>query len=261
MTTGLIIGDLHASPDYDNRRFDALGHFILDRKPDLIIQMGDWADMGSLSSYDRGKASFEGRRYERDVEAVKDSLRRLEAPVAAYNAEQAKKHKERYRPRKHVLLGNHEARILAAAQSRSELQGKLSIKDLGFEDHGWEVHQFLKPVNLYGICFRHFKPTQMGRAMGGDNLARMIVTKGMESQVVGHSHCLDFSRATSDLGRDVFCLVAGCYVHPDFDEPWAAGTDHVWWRGVHLLHGLGNGTFTSREEITMQDIEARYGGR
>ncbi len=54
MKNMLIIPDPHASPDYDNERFSALGEFILSTKPQYIVCLGDMADMSSLSSYDKG---------------------------------------------------------------------------------------------------------------------------------------------------------------------------------------------------------------
>lgn len=58
--TILVIPDAHASPKHNNSRFDILGKFILDRQPDIIVNIGDFADMEALCSYDKGKASFEG---------------------------------------------------------------------------------------------------------------------------------------------------------------------------------------------------------
>ena len=69
----LIIGDPHAHPDYDNDRFFHLGNFIIRNQPDYIVCLGDFADMPSLSSYDRGTRGFEGRRYRNDVIAALDA--------------------------------------------------------------------------------------------------------------------------------------------------------------------------------------------
>ena len=44
----LIIGDPHAHRDYDNKRFTALGKYIAKEKPDVIVCIGDMADMPSL---------------------------------------------------------------------------------------------------------------------------------------------------------------------------------------------------------------------
>ena len=66
----LVIGDSHAKPGISNRRFEWLGKLILDEKPDVIIDIGDFEDMPSLSSYDVGKKSYEGRRYIKDLESA-----------------------------------------------------------------------------------------------------------------------------------------------------------------------------------------------
>jgi hypothetical protein len=65
--THLIIPDPHASPDHNNDRALYLGELIMDIKPDLVLCMGDGPDMPSLSSYDKGKKSFQGRTYKADV--------------------------------------------------------------------------------------------------------------------------------------------------------------------------------------------------
>ena len=41
----LIIPDPHANPDYDNDRFKALGKFIMHEKPEVIVCLGDMADL------------------------------------------------------------------------------------------------------------------------------------------------------------------------------------------------------------------------
>ena len=43
------------------------GKYIAEKKPDVIVHIGDHWDMPSLSSYDKGKKSFEGRRYKDDI--------------------------------------------------------------------------------------------------------------------------------------------------------------------------------------------------
>ena len=77
MSSILIIPDYHAHPDYDNSRATALGRMIVDTKPDTVLMLGDWADMASLSSYDKGKRSFEGRRYNRDVASAIEAQQML----------------------------------------------------------------------------------------------------------------------------------------------------------------------------------------
>ena len=70
MTTHLVIPDQHAHPDNNNDRFEWLGKLIVDLKPDVVINLGDMADMPSLCTYDKGTKGFEGRRYKQDVNST-----------------------------------------------------------------------------------------------------------------------------------------------------------------------------------------------
>ena len=69
----LVIPDAHAHPNYDNERFSWAGNLIAEEKPDTIICLGDLADFPSLSGWDKGTASFQGRRYKADCDAAVDA--------------------------------------------------------------------------------------------------------------------------------------------------------------------------------------------
>jgi hypothetical protein len=59
-------------------RADWLGALILRHVSLMIvINMGDAADMPSLSAYDKGKASFHGMNYQRDIESHLDFQDRI----------------------------------------------------------------------------------------------------------------------------------------------------------------------------------------
>jgi 3',5'-cyclic AMP phosphodiesterase CpdA len=45
----LIIPDQHAHPEYLNKRADYVGQLIKDLKPDVVINLGDAADIASWS--------------------------------------------------------------------------------------------------------------------------------------------------------------------------------------------------------------------
>ena len=70
----LIIPDTQVKRGVDLSYLEWIGKYIVDKKPDVIVQIGDFADMPSLSSYDVGKKSFEGRRYKDDIEAAERKL-------------------------------------------------------------------------------------------------------------------------------------------------------------------------------------------
>ena len=70
MAKHLIVPDTQCK-DGDNFEFLSwIGQYILDQRPDTVIHLGDFADMESLSSYDVGKKSFEGKRYIKDIQAA-----------------------------------------------------------------------------------------------------------------------------------------------------------------------------------------------
>lgn len=248
----LVIPDAHARPSVDNTRFDALGNFIVDKRPDVVISIGDWFDMPSLSSYDKGTIHAEGRRYQEDIDAGKDAMSRVMTRVnSGYRRSRKRK------PDFHITLGNHEQRIERACAASPELAGKLSYADLGFEAHGWEVHPFLKPLVVEGICFQHYLPSgAMGKPTGGVNHARSLILKGMMSMVVGHSHQRDFFEMTRADGQKMFGLVVGCY-DEGFHE-YAHATQHNWWSGLVMLHEAHDGAAEPAFYST-EYIQRKYG--
>lgn len=240
----MIIGDTHSHPGYDNKRFEALGKFMLKEKPDLVIQTGDFADMPSLSSYDKGKRSFEGRRYKDDVDSVIDAQEKLFAPFKA-----AKKKK----PKLSMTLGNHENRINTATQLSPELHGTISIDDLQYKEFGWEICNYKDTLELEGIFFSHYFPSGiMGRPISGENIGATLCRKQYNSVVVGHSHIFDYAERTNAAGTKLFGMSAGCFVHPDYKEDWCANVTSMWFRGVIVLEGVEEGYYHNSLRIITQ---------
>lgn len=252
----LIIPDSHAHYEYSNERFRALGNLIVEERPEAIVNIGDMADMASLSFYDEGKASFEGRRYHKDIEAVIDAQEELAKPIREYKR---KTHKP-YNPRMDLTLGNHEFRIIRATEQDSKLEGTISIKDLKYEDYGWTVHPFQEAVTIGGIAFAHYFVTGVsGQPISGENIGRTMCMKLHGSAVQGHSHVLDLAERTIISGNRIFGLSCGCYVHPDYNEEWCRATRKLWWRGVIILDDLdGNGYYDECRMLTQRKLLREY---
>lgn len=251
----LIIPDAHAHPDYDHNRFEHLGRFIVERRPDVIVCLGDFADMPSLSGYDRGTRRFEGRRYTRDIQAAHDANRALWRPVNKLNRRLSRNHKRKYAPRKIMVMGNHEDRIRRAVDSHSELEGHVSLDDLGYTDWWDEVVDFKDKIVVCGYTITHYFVSGVaGRPIGGVNPANTIVRNYMASCIAGHSHTLDVAVRTAADGRKRVGIVAGCYTHPRFIEDWNKDTVDMWWRGVIMLGGARNGSFDTIEAISMERL-------
>jgi hypothetical protein len=248
-----VIPDCQVKPEYDTRYLRKIGQYIVDKKPDVIICIGDFADMPSLSSYDVGTKAFEGRRYRTDVESVHAAMDQLLAPITEYNERAKRDHRERYRPRLVLTLGNHENRINRATNSDPKLDGVLSIHDLGYCERGWEVYDFLDVVVIDGIAYSHyFTSGVLGRPC--TSAAAQLAKKHM-SCVAGHQQGLQIHMAQRADGKRLTSVIAGsCYEHSE-DYMGPQGNKH--WRGAMMLHNVSDGEF-DLVPVPLQYLNSKY---
>jgi hypothetical protein len=255
-----VIGDAHAKPGVSNRRFTWAGKFAVEKQPDVIVDMGDWADMESLCSYDRGLKTYEGRRYLKDVKAACDARSLFNAPIEEYNQRQAESHRVRYKPLKVALGGNHdEGRISKAVESDPKLDGLIGVKDFEHAAFGWDYFPYLTPVGIAGFTFSHFFVSGvMGRPISGEMPSLQLIRKQFTSCVAAHSHLFDICHRTRPDGSRVWGLVAGCYLDSNQWENYANAANPLWWKGLVLLKGCSGGDVESIETITVQELERKY---
>lgn len=239
MSKILVIPDVQAKPGVDFQYLNKLGHYIVEKRPETIVCIGDFADMPSLSSYDVGKKSFEGRRYKDDIEASHCAMESLLEPLWTFN-EKAKRNKEkRYTPRMVLTLGNHENRINRAVDNDAKLDGVLDVADLHYKEYGWEVYPFLDTVVLDGIAFSHYFTT--GVAGRPASTAAAQFRKCNMSCVAGHQQGLQFHTGTRADGKRLTSIIAGsCYEH---EEDYLGGQGNNHFRGFLMLHAVDNGQF------------------
>ncbi len=235
----LVIPDVQIKPGIDNSYLEVVGKYIVEKKPDVIICIGDFADLPSLSSYDVGKKSFEGRRYRDDIEATRAGMEKLLAPIWEYN-QSAKANKKRvYRPRMVLTLGNHENRINRVCECDPKLDGTIATEDLGYEGFGWEVHPFLDVVLIDGVAYSHYFTTGV---LGRPALsARNLVLKKHMSCVQGHNQKMEIYNEYRADGKMLTGLFAGCcYLH---DEDYLGPQGNNYFRGIHMLYDVQDGQF------------------
>lgn len=233
MTTHLVIPDLQIKPGSPLVALVWAYLYANDKKPDRIIQIGDWGDMPSLSSYDRGTCKAEGRRVRRDVDAVKLSLAVAE-PHLTHPA------------LKDLTYGNHEERLLRYVNEHAELEGFVDLTCFGFEDYGWNTHEFLKPVEIDGVRYCHYftrsangKVVQSKRGMPS---AATQVKREMMSCIAGHSQGLDI-HVQQLQDRRYWGIIAGSY-HPLQEEGYLGPQGQKHWNGLVLLQEVENGDFS-----------------
>ena len=253
MTTHLVFGDAHAHPDHNNSRADWLSKLIYDVRPDVVIDLGDTADFPSLSSYDKGKRSFQGRSYARDVASHNDFQDRV--------WHQYRKNKKRY-PKRIRLIGNHEQRIDRALDLHPELQGTVSYDDLQLDQY----NDIIVPYNgsspgvidVDGVSYAHyFISGVMGRPIGGEHPGYSLVSKKHQSCTQGHTHVFDHCVRTSEHGNNLHGLLTGCFL--DYDTDWAGQANKLWYKGCFIKRNVYKGSY-DLETISMNALRYEYGG-
>ena len=234
-----IIPDCQVRPGDNLEYLNKIGKYIVEKKPDVIVCLGDFADMPSLSSYDVGKRQFEGRRYQTDVAAAREAMLNLTGPLHRYNLQQLRNKKKMYTPRMVMTLGNHEHRINRAVDNDPKLEGVLSVEDLGYRQFGWEVYDFLDVVVIDDIAYSHYFPT--GVAGRPATTANAQLSKKHMSCVAGHQQGLQIATAHRADGRRLTSIIAGsCYEHNE-DYLGPQGNKH--WRGALMFHEVDQGQF------------------
>lgn len=248
----LLIPDPHARPDYNNRRADYLAKLIIDLRPDVVINMGDVFDMPSLSSYDKGKRSFQGKSYAKDIAAGLEFQDRIWSPV---------KTRKKKLPLRVQIVGNHEHRVEKALDLSPELEGTIGSQDFCFQEFNDIVVPYdgLYPgeITLDGITYAHFFVSGvLGRPISGLHPAYTLLTKRHVSSTAAHNHTLDYYQYPRPDGRWLHGLLAGCYL--DYHSPWAGQAQKLWWNGVIFKEEVENGQY-DLTLISLQQLEKEYG--
>jgi hypothetical protein len=252
----LVIPDCQIKEGVPLEHLTWAGKAIVDYKPDVVVNIGDFADMPSLSTHDvKGSKYFEGKRYTKDVAVVKDAMQMLLAPLKEMQSKQKKNKEKVYKPRMVMLMGNHENRIDRAINNNPTLEGLISTKDLGYEKD-WEVHEFLHPVFINGVGFNHYWPVgAMGRAA---STAGAIISKLHMSCIAGHQQGKQVAYGKRADGQSICAIIAGSYyLH---DESYMDKLSNKHWRGLVMLNEVNDGHFDEMF-LSIEYLERKYGKR
>jgi predicted phosphodiesterase len=216
MATILVISDSHINPDNVSDSVELwyrLGKYCAKTKPEVIVHLGDVADLSSQAwrVAARGKYSLE-----EETNAVHLVLDAFEEAIKEYNRKQRRKKKKIYKPVKILTLGNHDIR-----------NGVTVIDDM-FTDAGWDVIDYLQPINIRGINFCHCMRKGLTDMMC--TTSEELLQDWGADIVVGHGHHKDFATSYSlAIHRPITALKCPAFTLGDYD--WAAQTQYKWNRG------------------------------
>ena len=250
----LVIPDCQVKEGVPLEHLSWAGQAICDYRPDVIVNIGDFADMPSLSTHDlKGSKYFEGLRYKKDIEVAKMAMKKLLKPLRDLQAKQRKNKEKVYKPRMLLTLGNHENRIDRAINNNPTLDGLISVEDLEY-DKDWEVYPFLHPVFVNGVGFNHYWPVgAMGRPAGS---AAAIINKLHMSCVAGHQQGKQVAYGKRADGKPICAIIAGSfYLH---DESYMDRLSNRHWRGLLVMNEVNDGHFDELF-LSIEYLERKYG--
>jgi hypothetical protein len=249
----LVIPDCQVKEGVPLDHLTWAGKAIVEYRPDVVVNIGDFADMPSLSTHDvKGSKYFEGLRYKKDIEVTKEAMKMLLAPLKDLQAKQKKNKEKVYKPRMVLTLGNHENRIDRAVNNNPTLEGLISTKDLEYEKD-WEVHGFLRPVFISGVGFSHYWPVgAMGRPAG---TAGAIINKLHMSCVAGHQQGKQIAYGKRADGKPICAIIAGSYYLHDEDYMDKLSNRH--WRGLLVMNEVQDGHFDEMF-LSIEYLERKY---
>ncbi len=207
--------------------------------------------MPSLSSYDKGKRSFFGKTYQRDVESYLDFQEKL------WHRARKQKKKMPYRVK---LIGNHEERINKAVNLQPELEGTIGLHNLDLTSY----YDIIVPydgntpgvLEVDGISYSHyFTSGNLGSAISSEHTAYQLLTKKFSSCTQGHSHKLDYCVRNKQAHGMIMGLSCGCFF--DYHSEWAGGSQDQWWRGVVIKRNVEDGRY-DLQLINMESLKYEY---
>lgn len=239
MRRHLIIPDCQVKPGDDLLHLRWAGEAIIDYLPDVIVVIGDFWDLPSLSTHDApGSKAAEGRNVRSDIDAGNEAFEYLTQGLRKEIARRVKRKQARWNPECHFLFGNHEHRITRAIYNDPKWDGMLGLDQL--QTLNFVRHEFLKIVEIDGIKYNHYFPhPYSGKAIGGTIVNRLNAIGS--SFVQGHQQ--GFLYASKQYPDHVkHGLVCGrFYQHHESYRP--ADVQNSEWNGIVVLNGVGRGDY------------------
>ena len=238
-----VIPDVQAMPGVALEHLTWAGKYIADKQPDVVVCIGDFGDFPSLSKFGQGTLEFEGRRYRKDVDAFKQAMDLLMAPIGRMKKQ----------PRLEFTLGNHEDHINRAVNDDAKLEGLMSIDDLQLPGYGWRVHPFLQPISIAGVAFCHYFPSGvMGKPISS---APALLRKLHMSAFAGHMQGREIAYSRRADGGNMTAIISGSFYQHRYK--YLSPFTNAHWRGMYVLHEVKDGSFDEMA-ISINFLKRRF---
>ncbi len=239
MRRHLVIPDCQVRPGVDTTHLDWAARAIVKFLPDVLVILGDFWDMPSLSTHEgAGSKESEGKRILADIEAGNTAFARLTGPMNAEIKRRKRRKIKQWSPECHFLFGNHEDRISRAVQREPKWDGFLSLDSL--LTPGFTRHPFLKILEVDGIKYCHYFPNPFsGKPIGGtihnrlSHIGSSFIQGHQQGFLYGSKQYPDHVKHGIVSGR--------FYMHDEHYRP--PDVQHSEWSGIFVLNQVNNGDF------------------
>lgn len=257
---GLVIPDTQLKPGGDNRHIYWLSKYAYDlftKRPErcIVIMLGDWHDMKSLSSYDKpGSKNAEGQRIEADLQVGNDLIDLFSDELD--KADKVRLSKGWKKIERHFFEGNHEDRLYRLVREDVKFEGVFGPHSFRWKKRGWKVHPFLEVEFIEGIAISHyFYNTMTGRPYGGNNIELLLKTIGC-SFIQGHRqmHLVGIRQTIAGIQRG---LISGKFYLDD--EGYIGPQGNKEYAGLSVLNEMRDGNYDLME-VSMNYLCRKYEG-
>jgi hypothetical protein len=243
----VCIGDAHDSPDIpDKSRFRWMAEYIRQEKPDIVIQIGDFATLDSLNSH-VGNETYGGKSkptFMADMESFNNALGEMDLDGIEH----------------HVTLGNHERRLFLFEERAPEAYGMMQCElQKVFERHKWTQSPYGVPYVVGGVSFVHCALNSLGKSYGGKNAEGTIANDAVGDWVIGHSHRERMHRAPKLGGNNFVKIInVGCALPDLHVEAYAQHTLTGWSFGIADMI-IQHAHVQDYRFVTMEHLGETYG--
>lgn len=245
----VCIGDAHDSPAIEDKsRFAWIAKYIKDTKPDIVIQIGDFATLDSLNTH-VGNETYHGRAKPTFINDMVSFNKALEAMQIDG-------------PEKHCTLGNHERRLYAFEDRAPEAYGMMQHELHSiFERHGWTFSPYGMPYVVGGVSFVHCALNTLSKSYGGKNAEGTIANDAIGDWVIGHSHRERMHRAPKlGLNNYVKIINVGCALPDGHIESYATHSLAGWSYGIADML-IQHGHVQDYAFVSMGRLGEQYGSK
>ena len=244
-----ILTDAQVMPGVAMDHLGWYGEYIAQKKPDVILCIGDFGDFPSLSVFGRGERDFAAHRYSKDIASFHEGMQMFLGPIHAAMAADPK-----WKPYFEFCEGNHESHLDRITQQYPFLEGTIDKADLCLAEYGWRVHPFMQPVSIGGVAFCHYFPSGvMGKPISS---APAILRKLHMSAFAGHQQGREIAYSRRADGGNLTAIISGSFYQHTYKYMSPFANAH--WRGTYFLHEVHDGQFDEMA-LSINFLKRRFG--